>query len=265
VAAFLLVNPHSGDGTDLEGLKEAAGRKGVRLHELAENDDPAELARAADATAIGMAAGDGSLAPVAEVALAQDLPFVCIPFGTRNHFARDLGLDRDDPVAALEAFDGGTERRIDVGAVNDRVFLNNVSLGIYAKLVRRREHRRRRKETLARLRALWLTARERHGLSATIDGEPVSAHAIFVGNNAYDLDVFNVGARERLDEGVLHLYTLRGLLPRHWDERKGREFTVDAEQPRLEAALDGEPVELETPLRLEIRPQALRVLLPPGP
>ena len=80
-----------------------------------------------------MAGGDGSLAAVAEVAIEQDVPFVCIPFGTRNHFARDLGLDRDDPLAALAAFDGGVERRVDVGRVGDRLFLNNVSLGLYAR------------------------------------------------------------------------------------------------------------------------------------
>lgn len=233
----------------------------MRVHVLGEHDDPAELARAADADALGMAGGDGSLAAVAEVAIERDLPFVCVPFGTRNHFARDVGVDRDDPLGALDAF-GGRERTIDAGLVNDRVFLNNVSLGAYADLVHRRERRRRRRAALARLRALWMTARDRHGLRARVDGREIEARVIFVGNNAYELDVFNVGERDRLDEGVLHLYTLEGWLPSAWSDRKGETFTLEMRDAKVEAAIDGEPVELESPLRFEVRPRALRVLLP---
>lgn len=208
-----------------------------------------------------MAGGDGSLAPVAAVAIERGLPFACIPLGTRNHFARDLGLDRDDPLGALDAFDG-TERSIDVGSVNERVFLNNVSLGAYAELVHRRESHRRRRAALARLRALWMTARDRHGLRATLDGRPVEARVIFVGNNAYELDLFDVGERERLDEGVLHLYALEGWLPSAWSDRRGARFTVATDAAKVEAAIDGEPVQLESPLRFEIRPRALHVLVP---
>ncbi|HEY8791666.1 MAG TPA: diacylglycerol kinase family protein, partial [Gaiellaceae bacterium] len=175
MAAFLLINPRSGSGsTGADGLRRAADQKGVRVHVLGEKDDPAELARGAQADALGMAGGDGSLASVAEIAIERGLPFVCIPFGTRNHFARDVGLDRDDPIGALDAF-GGAARAIDVGSVNGRLFLNNASLGAYAQLVHRREHRRRRRAALARVRALWVTARERHGLRATVDGRPVEA------------------------------------------------------------------------------------------
>ncbi len=209
-----------------------------------------------------MAGGDGSLAAVAEVAIERGLPFACIPFGTRNHFARDVGLDRDDPIGALESF-GGRESVIDVGSVNGRVFLNNVSLGAYAELVHRREHHRRRRAALARLRALWTTARERHGLHARVDDRPIETWVIFVGNNAYELDLFNVGERERLDEGVLHLYTLEGWLPTAWNDMKGRSFTVETPASKMEAAIDGEPVELDSPLGFEVRPRALRVLLPP--
>jgi diacylglycerol kinase family enzyme len=263
LAGFLLINPRSGSGSpDADELRAAAEAKGVRVHVLAEDDDAAELARAADADALGMAGGDGSLAAIAEVAIERGLPFVCIPFGTRNHFARDVGLDRDDPLAALEAF-GGPEQTIDVGSVNERLFLNNVSLGAYAHLVHRREHHRRRRAVLARARALWMTARERHGLQATVDGRPLAARVIFVGNNAYELDLFNVGERERLDEGLLHLYTLEGWLPRHWNDRKAESFTVETRES-VEAAIDGEPEELESPLRFEVRPRALRVLLPRG-
>src|SRR5690242_876069 len=97
--SFLMVNPNSGDG-GADELLEAARSQGIEVHVLKEGDDLQELARSADCEALGMAGGDGSLAPVAEVAMERGLPFVCIPFGTRNHFARDLGLDRDDPVGA---------------------------------------------------------------------------------------------------------------------------------------------------------------------
>ena len=152
---FLIVNPRSGNGTpSAEELGDEARSRGVAVHVLVEGDDLEFIARSADATSLGMAGGDGSLGLVAGVAVERGLPFVCIPFGTRNHFARDLGLDRDDPIAALAAFDSGVERRIDLARAGGRAFLNNASLGVYADLVRRREQHRRRGVALARLRAL---------------------------------------------------------------------------------------------------------------
>jgi diacylglycerol kinase family enzyme len=212
-----------------------------------------------------MAGGDGSLAAVAEVAIEQDIPLVCIPFGTRNHFARDLGLDRRDPIGALAAFDG-EERRIDAARVGDRLFLNNVSLGLYARLVHRREDRRRRREALARLRALALTVKDRRRRQRfTIDGEPLRARLVLVANNAYSLDLLSLGERERIDEGLLHLYVPHGLRRITWDERSCTELVIGSPLPRVRAAVDGEPAELETPLRFRIEPGALRLLLPRAP
>jgi diacylglycerol kinase family enzyme len=217
----------------------------------------------AETDALGVAGGDGSLAAVAEVAIERDLPFVCIPFGTRNHFARDLSLDRDDPVGTLDAFNG-TERRIDVGRVADRLFLNNVSIGVYAELVHRREKHRRRRNAFAQLRALLLLARNPGGERLTVDGEPVDARLAFVGNNEYKVELFSLGERERLDEGLLHLYLASGWRPSAWDERKAERLTIDAGESRVKAAIDGEPVALETPVEFSIQPRALRVLIPPG-
>src|SRR5439155_22981194 len=168
-------------------------------------DDLDELAREAPVGPLGMAGGDGSLGVVAGVAIERDLPFVCVPYGTRNHFARDLGLDRDDPLGALAAFDEGAERPVDVGRTNGRLFLNNVSLGVYARLVHRREQHRRRREALARLRALAIVATHREPVGITIDGTPVEAHVVLVANNSYTLELLSLGERERLDEGCLHL------------------------------------------------------------
>ena len=193
VPAVLLVNPRSGSGRPCadELVAEARGaRRRVRTCS-AEDDDLDALARAADADALGMAGGDGSLAAVADVALERDLPFVVVPFGTRNHFARDLGLDRDDPIAALDAFATGDERRVDVGRVGDRLFLNNVSLGVYARLVHRRERHRRRRDAFARrARARLILLRDRGDPPVLlVDGEPFEARIVLVGNNAYELDV----------------------------------------------------------------------------
>jgi diacylglycerol kinase family enzyme len=234
----------------------------VRLLEPA--DDPAELARAAGAEALGVAGGDGSLAAVAEVALERDLPFVCIPFGTRNHFARDLGLDRDDPIRALDAF-AGSERRIDVGRVGERLFLNNVALGLYAFLVHERESHRRRRNAFAQLRALLLLAGNRTSVGLTVDGKPVDARLVLVANNDYTLELFSIGERERLDEGRLHLYLAPGWRPSTWEEQAYERLTIDAGGSRVRAAIDGEPTELETPLEFSIEPQALRVRVPPAP
>jgi diacylglycerol kinase family enzyme len=261
MGGFLIINPRSGKGgPETAELRAEAERRGIRVHVLSEGDDPAALAREGEPP-LGVAGGDGSLAAVAEVALERDVPFVVVPHGTRNHFARDVGLDRDDPVAALEAF-AGSERRVDVGRANDRLFLNNVSLGLYARLVRRRERERRRRDVFARLRALGLLARRPRPLGLTIDGRPVEARVALVANNAYTLDLFSVGERERVDEGLLHLYVAPSWFPTSWDDEAGERFTIDAAAGRIRAAVDGEPDELETPLRFEIRPRALRVLLP---
>src|SRR5205823_363926 len=133
---YLLINPRSGGASPgAEAVAAAAERLGVEAHFLERDEDPGELARAAGAPILGMAGGDGSLAAVAGAAIETGAAFVCVPLGTRNHFARDAGLDRDDPLAALAAFVGGVERRVDVGRTGDRVFLNNLSLGVYARLV----------------------------------------------------------------------------------------------------------------------------------
>jgi diacylglycerol kinase family enzyme len=261
MAGLLLVNPRAGSaspGAD-ELVAEARGLA-VDVHVLRPGEDAAALARSATADAIGVAGGDGSLAAVAAVAIERDLPFVCVPFGTRNHFARDVGLDRNDPIAALRAFAGGAERRIDVGRANDRLFLNNVSLGLYAQLVHRREHHRRRREALARLRGWLAVLTHREPLGITVDGVAEETRLILVGNNAYALELPTVGARERLDEGLLALYVVHGGV----DERRGRRFVVDARAGRLNAAVDGEPEVLETPIDFRVEPGALRLLVPPG-
>jgi len=260
VDRFLLVNPRSGDDRpSVDELVRAARARGIRTHVLVEGDDAGALAGAAEATAVGIAGGDGSLAAVAAAAVERDVRFVCVPFGTRNHFARDLGLDRTDPIAALDAFNG-EERRIDVARVGDRVFLNNVSIGMYAALVHRREHHRRSRQAFARMRAWLILATHRAPLGITVDGEAVETRLLLVANNAYALELPSLGERERLDEGVLHLYLVQGGV----DERTGTRFEINVRGGRIHAAVDGEPEVLQTPIRFAIEPRALRVLVPKG-
>jgi diacylglycerol kinase family enzyme len=259
---YLIVNPRSGDGTpSSDELVAAAEARGIDCHVLGDGDDAGALARGAKANALGVAGGDGSLAAVAKIAIERDLPFVCIPFGTRNHFARDLGLDCSDPLVALAAFDG-VEQRIDVGRVNGRLFLNNLSLGLYADLVHPREQHRSRGEVFAGLRAIKRLTREHHRLSVRLDGERFRTRVLVVANNGYELNLFNIGERSSLTEGRLHLYTARGLLPTRWHERDGTRFVVTLDERPVTAATDGEPVELESPLEIECLPRALRVLAP---
>jgi diacylglycerol kinase family enzyme len=264
VSAVLFVNPRSGKGgPSVEELEATAREAGGRVHVLRKGESPEALAREAEADVLGMAGGDGSLGVVAGVAIERDLPFLCVPWGTRNHFAGDVGLDTDDPLSALRSLRAARERRIDVGRVGDRVFLNNVSLGVYARVVHRRERGRRRGEALARLRAL-LRSLPDHGRieELIVDGQPVRASVLLVANNEYRLDLLSLGERERLDEGVLAIYAARGLRRLEWTERQAKQVRIESSPDRLRAALDGEPVTLHPPLELRIDPGALRLLVP---
>jgi diacylglycerol kinase family enzyme len=232
-----------------------------------------------------MAGGDGSLAPVAGVAAQDDRPFVCVPFGTRNHFAGDLGLDVEDPIAALAAFDG-EERRVDIGRGGDHWFVNNISLGLYASFVHdpARKTRNRLVALVRMLPAALGRSRTPLDLSLEAEGRPEhhSALVVLVANNGYAMEnMADLGQREQLDEGRLHAYVIEavsrrallGLLGRAvaggleraegWSELAAERFRLEASRDHLHAAVDGEPVVLPAPLDFEVRPRGLRVLLPP--
>ena len=283
---WLLVNPRSGDGkAGRVGLVEAARGMGVRVHLLEAGDDPAALARAAvegGADAVGVAGGDGSMGLVAAVAVEAGVPFVCVPSGTRNHFAGDLGLDRGDPLAALAAF-AGPERRVDVATVGDRVFVNNVSLGAYADLVADPRYRAGKLATAhAVLPASLRGEREllRVDLRDAAGREHPDVLVLLVACNAYELN----GVRERMDGGVLQVSALRartgaalaGLATRTlarggrapagtgWAQWTTTVLRVEAPLPQLPAGIDGEAATLAAPLEFRVLPRALRVLVPPA-
>src|SRR6266496_1059666 len=210
----LVLNPRSGSVQAVrDRLLEAADRYGVQVREAATPAELVALAREAvadGADVLGVAGGDGSLAAVATVAIEAELPFVCVPAGTRNHFARDLGLDRADPAAAIEAFVAGPERRLDVATVGQRLFLNNASIGVYAALVHEPSYRDDRLgaidgvlERMLERQALPVRASFRDGSGQEWD----QVMLLFVSNNAYPLSGF--GSRSRLDAGLLEVSALR--------------------------------------------------------
>jgi diacylglycerol kinase family enzyme len=268
----LLVNPRSGSGAaSRAGVADRARKLGIDVIELASGQNVTALIDevvAGGADVLGMAGGDGSLAPVAAAACAHDLPFVCVPAGTRNHFARDLGLDPEDPAGALAAFPAGREARIDVAAVNDRLFLNCVSLGIYGEAVRQSAYRD------AKLRTLLETARAVLGPSGEVPeldfvDDLGRAHAhpaiVIVSNNPYAPGrPMARGARPRLDSGRLGIIVID--TPAERRHPPGRAWSATSlgvgAAATVHAGIDGEAFELAPPLEFVIRPAALRVRLP---
>ena len=264
----LFLNPRSGGGKATRaGLAERARELGVAVIVLRPDDDLAALvgdAVARGADALGAAGGDGSLAVVAAAALTHDLPFVCVPAGTRNHFALDVGVDRGDLVGSLDAFTDGVERRIDVAEVNSRLFLNNVSLGIYGDAVRESAYRHAKARTLAQTAATVL------GPSAPATGLELAddrgrSHrdpaVVLVSNNPYSFDPPRApGTRPALDSGQLGVVVLDRPAPGRRSARTwtAKQLEVIATAP-VHAGIDGEAVELSPPLRFVIRPAALRV------
>ena len=265
----LFVNPRSGGGkAGRVDLVDRARDRGVETIVL--GWDATLEALAADAVArgadgLGMAGGDGSLAAVAGAARAHGLPFVCIPAGTRNHFALDLGVDRSDLVGALDAFTDGVERRIDVAEVNGRMFVNNVSLGIYGDAVQQPGYRAAKVRTLLdTAHAVLGPSRAASQLHLVDDlGRPHDQPAVvLVSNNPYALNrPLGNGSRSSLSSGQLGVLVLDA--PGDAPHAPGRAWTatsVEITAPeRLHAGIDGEAVELDPPLELVVRPAALRV------
>jgi diacylglycerol kinase family enzyme len=283
----LLMNPKSGGGKaerfkldDLcreRGIEPVVMHPGDNLRQLAED----AVARGADL--LGMAGGDGSQAVAASVASRHGIPFVVVPAGTRNHFALDLGLDRADVPGALDAYEDGVDTKVDLAEVNGRVFVNNASMGVYAKIVQSTDYRDAKMQTTAAMlpdllgpQAVPLDLR----FTLPSGQEAAAAQLLLVSNNPYQLaQLRGGGTRERLDGGVLGIVTVRvdtwsdteklaalelaGNARRFasWNEWTVPEFEVRSAGP-VEIGVDGEALTLQPPLRFVIRPGALTIRLP---
>ncbi|MDH6225200.1 diacylglycerol kinase family protein [Streptomyces sp. MJP52] len=287
-APWVLMNPRSGGGkVGRFHLVEKAEAAGCRVVLLDGSRDVGELAREAvaeGADLLAVAGGDGTQALVAEVAARHGLPFLVIPAGTRNHFALDLGLDRDDPAAALEALAHGTEIRVDLGYAADRVFVNNASFGAYAFVVTEPEYRDAKAATTLRRLPDLLTGEDAPRLGMRTDGTRVDGlQALLVSNNAYGrvVDAAHPGRRERLDAGLLGVVCVRvtgaaqaadlvarGPRSPSLVRLTAERAVVESGTRTLPAGIDGEHVVLPSPVVCRIAPGALRVRVPrrrPGP
>ena len=280
----LFINPRAGGGTaERVDLVGECRRRGIVPVVISPGGDVRELALtevSAGAEVIGMAGGDGSQGAVAAVASVAEVPFVCVPAGTRNHFAADLGLDRSDVVGALDAFDAGEERRIDMASVSGRVYLNTASMGLYARIVQSPLYREMKAKTVAELLPGLLgpgstpfDLRFTGPRGSTWSG----AHVLLVSNNRYEpVNLGGQGPRSRLDRGLLGVIAavfrgpeqsaalvaaeqagdIRHLPPvSAWSTPT---FRVDSGGP-VEIALDGEAAVMDPPLLFESLPGALRV------
>jgi diacylglycerol kinase family enzyme len=283
----LLMNLKSGGGkAERFGLVELCRQRGIEPIVLHPGDDLRELAEdavARGADLLGMAGGDGSQALVASVASRHGIPFVVVPAGTRNHFALDLGLDRDDVPGALEAYQDGVDTVVDLAEVNGRVFVNNASMGVYARIVQSADYRDAKMQTAAAMLPdlLGPTAKSLDLRFSLPSGEEATtAQLLLISNNPYQLARLRGGGmRERLDGGVLGIAFVRvdtaaeaeklaaleavGRARQFasWNDWTATEFEVRSAVP-VEIGVDGEALTLQPPLHFVIRPRALILRLP---
>ena len=283
----LLMNPKSGGGkAERFHLVEEARRRGIEPIVLQPGDDLlqlAEQAAAGGADVLGMAGGDGSQALVATVAARHNLGFVCVPAGTRNHLAMDLGLDRENVAEALDAFGEAVERRIDLGLVGERVFVNNATVGLYAKIVQSPAYRAHKVGTALELLpsmlgpdALPFDLR----FTGPDGAEHASAHLILVSNDRYELGSGEgFGSRRHMNTGALGIVAAtfrssseiarmvesaasgRTWRPPGWVEWADDSFRLQSAQP-VEIGIDGEAMLLDPPIEFRTLPGALRVRIP---
>ena len=283
----LLINPNSGGGkAERFNLPEEARRRSIEPVLLGPDDDLSELAERAvtdGADVIGMAGGDGSQALVATVAMEHDVAHVCVPSGTRNHFALDLGLNRDDVVGALDAFTDGIERRVDLARLNERIFVNNASLGVYAQVVQSDAYRDAKLGTWRQMLP-EMVGRDPGDcvlrFEAPHSKDWCDAALVIVSNNPYQMRrLRGAGSRPHLDTGRLGVFAARlsgaggvaklvtlGAIGAHrrfgavlqWSSL---EFEVRSVAP-VPVGLDGEALVLTAPLRFVSLPGALRVRVP---
>jgi diacylglycerol kinase family enzyme len=279
---YLIMNPRSGGGKVTRfGLKDRAETLGatVALLEGPGTVDVAELARRAvadGADLLGVAGGDGTQALVAGIAAEHNLPLLVISAGTRNHFALDLGLDREDPSRCLDALQDGVELHIDLGFIAGRPFVNNASFGAYAAVVQSPAYRDdKRGTTLDQLPGL-LAGQSGPRLVARAENVTVEGpQAVLVSNNQYGMgDIAGLGRRARLDRGNLGMFAvtvnsapqaaglLRGRNSRGLTSLAGREVVIDADASQIPVGVDGEALLLDTPVRCVVQPAALRVRVP---
>ena len=290
----VILNGRAGGGRSAgaEALRAAFSDAGLdaRISTFARGEEIRKLARRAlreRPSVIVAAGGDGTVSAVADVVRGSGTALGVIPAGTLNHFARDLGIPLD-PAGAARVIAAGRRAAVDVGEVNGRAFVNNASLGLYPNIVRERARQQRRLGRSKRMAMLWATLEAFHrsrllDVRLELEGrvDEFRTPFVFIGNNDYVLEGFDIGRRVRLDRGVLNVYAtratsaarlfglaLRALFGRlrqadDFVEASARSLRVASRRRRrLLVAIDGEPNVLDTPLEFRIQPRALQVIVP---
>jgi diacylglycerol kinase family enzyme len=280
---YLIMNPKSGGGkVEKFDLKRKAEERGAEVF-LIDGSEPVDVAKVAreavaqGADLLGVAGGDGTQALVAGIAAQHGIPFVVISAGTRNHFALDLGLNRDDPSACLGALSDGVELRVDLGMINGQVFVNNASFGAYAEVVETPAYRGDKLNTTLNLLPDLLQGQRGARLSARAedDTEFRSPQALLVANNPYGTgDIAGLSRRARLDAGLLGVIGVKVRnVQQAVDLLRGRravgvrvlstkKIEVTADAPQIPVGVDGEALSMSTPVVCTISPGALRVWVP---
>lgn len=287
---FIVMNPRSGGGKvvkfDLKRKAEALGAEVALLDGPGHVDVAAIVRDAVDrgADLLGVAGGDGTQALVAGICAEHDLPLLVISAGTRNHFALDLGLDRDDPSTCLAALTDGEEVRVDLGLIGDRPFVNNASFGAYAEIVQSPEYRDNKNKTILAMLPDLLDPGQGSRLTVRTGARTLTdQQAILISNNPYGSGrLRDMGRRERIDQGVLgivagHIASAgeAAALLRRAEFRTVTNLVGDGdvvidvdrsgEQPgkaEIPVGVDGEALVVPAPVRCSVRPRALRVRLP---
>ena len=279
---YLIMNPKSGGGkVEKFDLKRKAEDLGAEVF-LIGGPEPVDVARVAreavarGADLLGVAGGDGTQALVAGVAAGHGLPFVVISAGTRNHFALDLGLDREDPSACLGALSDGVELRVDLGMINGQVFVNNASFGAYAEVVETPAYRGDKLKTTLDLLPDLLQGHRGARLSARADDVEIrSPQALLVANNPYGTgDIAGLSRRARIDRGMLGVAgvkirsarqaadLIRGKNAAGLRVLTTKKIEISADAAQIPVGVDGEAVSMSTPVTCTISPSALRVWVP---
>jgi len=279
---FLIMNPKSGGGkVGRFDLKRKAEDLGAQVF-LMSGPEPVDVAAVAEGAAaggadlLGVAGGDGTQALVAGVAARHDIPFMVITAGTRNHFALDLGLDREDPAACLGALSDGVELRIDLGTIGSRTFVNNASFGAYADVVQTPAYRDDKLGTTLNLLPDFLQGHRGPRLRVRGDGIDISGpQALLVANNPYGSgDIAGLSRRARLDRGTLGVVgvqvdsaqqavgLLRGRRARGLSLGAATKVEITADTAQVAVGIDGEAVTMSAPVLCTVRPGALRVRVP---
>ena len=286
---YLIINPKAGNGRAIKAnIKKLAINKNITVIVMKNGENLEFITRKIvndGADIIGISSGDGSIGVVAKVALEFDIPIVVVPGGTRCHFAKDLGLDPKRIADSLDSFTG-IERRVDIGIINSRIFLNNASFGLYADIISHENYRNNKlKVTRDAIRAMANGIQKPFYLEFSSNSKKYKKAAqVLVGVNAYNtMNILELGQRSCLDGGILQVTAISNLnddivrallkpvsynkLSRlnkmgMFEQWETKTFRISSKYKQIVVGVDGEKESFNNPVHIKIMPKALRIFVP---